>query len=171
MSVFPESLTRALTFSLDWITVLPTWQQPGGSGKATGGRGPGHLPARLPGDRAVHPFMSAGVPGTNSAGRAGGSRPHVSRAWKGSAVCASVWRCFPRDPSFLGWGEAGSLSVCLAIIGKMQRVGSDMGEAGEGRHSSEPGSRDGSLLYALRPPRPSGVPVWGRWFHFNSLKG
>ena len=143
MSVFPESLTRALTFSLDWITVLPTWQQPGGSGKATGGRGPGHLPARLPGDRAVHPFMSAGVPGTNSAGRAGGSRPHVSRAWKGSAVCASVWRCFPRDPSILGWGEAGSLSVCLAIIGKCREWDPTWGRQVRGGTPRSPGPGTG----------------------------
>ena len=34
--------------------------------------------------------------------------------------------------------KLGVLSVCLAITGKMQRVGSDVGKAGMGRRSLEP---------------------------------
>ena len=138
MSVFPESQTQALTFRLDWIAVPPMRQQAGRPGKAPGGRGPGHLPPRLPGDRAVHPLISADFLRTNSAGRAGGSWPHASRAWKGSVGSASAWRCFPWDPSILGWGEAGNLRVCLAITGKMQRVGSDVVKAGVRRRFSKP---------------------------------
>ena len=118
------------------------------------------------------PLISAGLSGTISVRWAGGSRARVSRAWKDSVVSASAWRLSPWDPSIFSWGEAGSLERVLGDNWKNAESGvrCGQGRCGEALLGAL-GPRDGSLLYALRPPRPSGVRVWGCWFHFKSLRG